>query len=125
MFGQSKISKTCILCGKEFIANIPNRQYCYECSPQGLSSADTLRYKKRKLKHILIEAKGGKCQVCGYDKCEGALQFHHRNPKEKEFTLSTVNLNDSNFSLSKMLEEIDKCDLLCANCHAEIHYKED
>lgn len=125
LFGKSNIEKQCILCGKIFLANVPNRQYCYECSPKGLSAADTIRYKKRKLKNLLIQHKGGKCQVCGYNKCEGALQFHHRNPKEKEFGLANINLNDSNFSLEKLFEEVDKCDLLCANCHAEKHYKED
>ena len=62
--------------------------YCYNCSPIGLSSAERQRHSKRILKHKLIQYKGGKCQKCGYDKCEGALQFHHRDPKEKEFTLS-------------------------------------
>lgn len=123
VFGESKISKTCILCGQKFIANTPNRQYCYECSPKGLSAADALRYKKRKLKDILIQYKGGKCQECGYNKCKGALQFHHRDPKEKEFCLANINLNDNNFTLKRLFEEVDKCDLLCANCHAEKHYK--
>ena len=90
-----------------------------------MSAADSLRFKKRKLKHLLIQYKGGKCQKCGYDKCEGALHFHHRNPEEKEFGLGGINLNDSDFSLQNLLTEIDKCDLLCANCHAEMHYKEE
>lgn len=125
IFGQESSEKKCLLCGQVFTANVPNRQYCYECSPKGLSSADSLRLKKRKLKHLLIQHKGGKCQKCGYDKCEGALHFHHRNPEEKEFGLGGINLNDSDFSLSNLLTEIDKCDLLCANCHAEVHYKEE
>lgn len=84
--------------------------------------AEVLRSKKRALKHILVEYKGGKCQKCGYNKCEGALQFHHRNPNEKDFTLSQVNLNDTDFSIDKLKQEVDKCDLLCANCHFEEHY---
>ena len=72
---------------------------------------------------MLIEYKGGKCQKCGYDKCQGALQFHHRNPQETEFALSNFNLNDTNFSIDKVYEEVDKCDLLCANCHFEVHYR--
>lgn len=118
------ILKKCVLCGAEFIANVHTRQYCYDCSPKGLNSAEALRFKKRRLKHKLIEYKGGKCAKCGYNNCEGALQFHHLNPREKEFTISSINLNDSNFSFEKVLQEIDKCILLCANCHAEEHYQE-
>lgn len=117
--------RECILCKEKFIPNNSLRKYCYNCSPIGLSSADRQRHSKRILKHKLIQYKGGKCQKCGYDKCEGALQFHHRDPKEKEFTLSQVNLNNTNFSIDIMYKEVDKCDLLCANCHAEIHYLED
>ena len=69
--------------------------------------------------------KGGKCSRCGYDKCEAALQFHHLNPDEKEFTLSKINLNDSNFTFETLLKEADKCILLCANCHAEEHYTDE
>lgn len=119
---KANIEKKCILCGKIFLANTYNRQYCYECSPEGLSSAEALKSKKRALKNFLIEYKGGKCQECGYDKCQGALQFHHKNPENKEFSLAHVNLNNTNFSMKKVIEEIDKCDLLCANCHAEKHY---
>lgn len=115
-------SRKCILCGKDFIANNYIRLYCYECSPQGLSTAEVLRSKKRALKHLLVQYKGGKCQKCGYNKCEGALQFHHRDPKQKDFTLSQINLNDTNFSMEKIKQEVDKCDLLCANCHFEEHY---
>ena len=117
--------KICILCQTSFIPNNPNRKYCYECSPEGVSAAESLRRKKRSLKHYLITLKGGKCQKCGYDKCEGSLQFHHRNPVEKEFNFSHINLNDSNFSLNILLLELEKCDLLCANCHSEHHYLKD
>lgn len=118
-------TKKCLLCQKEFLPNVPNRLYCYECSPEGLDCAAAQKAKKRAIKHFLIQKKGGKCERCGYDKCEGALQFHHRDPAQKEFTFSHVNLNDSNFSLEKHLEELDKCELLCANCHFEEHYSKD
>lgn len=114
--------KQCLICKKSFIPNVFNRLYCYDCSPEGLSPAEALRHKKRALKHLLIAYKGGKCENCGYDKCEGALHFHHINPKEKEFSISQINLNDTNFSLEKIFLEVDKCKLLCANCHAEVHY---
>ena len=113
--------RKCLLCNKDFIPNSYNRQYCYDCSPSGISRADTIRYKKRMVKHLLIQYKGGKCEKCGYDKCEGAFHFHHIDPSEKEFNLSHVNLS-SNFNMQKFYEEVDKCELLCANCHAEEHY---
>lgn len=125
VFTEYNKEKICILCKKPFIANNYKRVYCYDCAPSGLDAADLLRYKKRALKHQLIEYKGGKCEKCGYNKCEGALQFHHRDPKQKEFALSQINLNDTNFSIEKVYQEIDKCDLLCANCHAEEHYIKD
>lgn len=121
----ANIEKQCILCGQSFMANVYSRQYCFNCCPSGLKPADALRYKKRALKHKLIEYKGGKCERCGYNKCEGALQFHHIDPTLKEFTLSHINLNDTNFAFEKVINEIDKCELLCANCHAEQHYLED
>lgn len=73
------------------------------------------RWIKRKIK--AIEYLGGKCIKCGYDKYHGALQFHHRNPKEKTANWNKIRL----WSWPKVLEELDKCDLLCANCHAEEH----
>lgn len=71
--------------------------------------------KKRKL----IEYKGGKCEVCGYDKCVSALSFHHKDPKEKDFSISA-----KSYSYERLKKEVDKCILVCANCHIEIHEKE-
>ena len=75
----------------------------------------------RRLKTECIQYKGGKCQDCGYDKYQGALDFHHRNSKQKDFGIGKkyrcVKLNE------KIKSELDKCDLLCANCHREEHYK--
>jgi RNA polymerase-binding transcription factor DksA len=75
---------------------------------------------KRKLE--LINYKGGKCEKCGYNKNIAALQFHHINPDEK-----TIKLDSRVMSASKMEDlyrEVDKCVLLCANCHAETHYQD-
>jgi hypothetical protein len=55
--------------------------------------------------------------VCGYDRCVAALQFHHRDPREKTFTPSSKGVTRS---LEKAREEARKCVLLCANCHAEV-----
>jgi hypothetical protein len=66
----------------------------------------------------LIEYKGGACQICGYDKpIPSAYDFHHRDPSQKDFGISG---KTKNFELLKA--ETDKCDLVCKNCHAEIHH---
>lgn len=74
--------------------------------------------RRRKLKEMAIQAKGGKCMFCGYCKCNGALDFHHLDETKKEFSLSTRGLTRS---WVKIQLEINKCLLVCANCHREIH----
>lgn len=73
----------------------------------------------QKFKLIAIAYKGGCCQECGYNKCPAALDFHHRLGKDKLFKISGG-------KLTKLTErakiELDKCDLLCANCHREKHF---
>ena len=72
---------------------------------------------KRKLE--LIEKKGGKCELCGYDKNIAALDFHHLNPKDKSFQLDSRHLSNTN--IDDLIDESKKCILVCANCHREIH----
>jgi hypothetical protein len=74
--------------------------------------------RRKKLREMARGYKGGKCILCGYKKCQRALSFHHVNPKEKEFDLSSRGLTRS---WERIKKEIDKCVLLCANCHMEIH----
>ena len=74
--------------------------------------------RRKKLRELARTYKGGKCIVCGYDKCQRALSFHHLNPKEKDFDLSSRGLTRS---WERIKKEIDKCVLLCANCHMEVH----
>jgi hypothetical protein len=75
--------------------------------------------RRYKIKLQAIEYKGGKCGQCGYNKCPSALTFHHRDPKEKKFNISGSHARAWN----KIQLELDKCDLLCRNCHAEIEYQ--
>jgi DNA-binding transcriptional regulator GbsR (MarR family) len=79
------------------------------------NSQSVILWRKR-VKKKLIEYKGGKCEICGYNKCERALQFHHKNPMEKDFSISGRSL-----SFDRLKEEVDKCMLVCSNCHCEIH----
>lgn len=78
--------------------------------------------KKRGLdrKIMFINQLGGKCSICGYNKNYGSLTFHHLNPNEKEFTLDMRKM--SNNSFVKLQKEVSKCQLLCHNCHMELHY---
>lgn len=69
----------------------------------------------------MILYKGKKCEICGYDKCEGALEFHHLNPLEKDFQIGDIDLSN-NLNIDDLKKEVDKCQLLCANCHREQHY---
>ena len=64
-------------------------------------------------------ARGANKQVREPTACIGALEFHHKNPKEKEFLISGPRLT---YSLKRLTEEAKKCELLCSNCHKEIHY---
>ena len=73
---------------------------------------------RQKIKEKSVEYKGGKCEICDYDKCITALEFHHLNPKSKDFGIG----NYSTLGWDKIKNEINKCILVCANCHREIHY---
>ncbi|TXH06191.1 MAG: HNH endonuclease [Candidatus Moraniibacteriota bacterium] len=74
--------------------------------------------RRRELKEKAVKLKGGKCEICGYKKCLNALDFHHIDESKKSFSLGTRGLTRS---WEKIVEEIQKCMLLCANCHREIH----
>jgi predicted transcriptional regulator len=73
---------------------------------------------RRRNKERAVEYKGGECVKCGYKKCIIALEFHHLDPEKKDFTPSS----NMNMSWDKIKEELDKCILLCSNCHRELHY---
>lgn len=96
------------------------RNLTYDEYVQKLSknSKKVVNWRKRK-KIELIRYKGGSCEICGYNKCISALDFHHKNPKEKDFSIS-----GKSFSYERLKKEVDKCILVCSNCHAEIHEKE-
>ena len=66
---------------------------------------------------MAIKYKGGRCEICGYCRYQGALDLHHRNPKEKNFGIAQKGYTRS---WEKTKAELDKCVLVCANCHREI-----
>ena len=82
-------------------------------------------------KKQMIDYKGGKCIKCSYDKCVASLDFHHLDPSKKDFNVSSFlrKLLPKNDGLrerawQEIKVELDKCLLLCANCHRELHYEE-
>jgi len=138
--------KTCQNCGEEFPTSIfvegkrkglYNRKYCLKCVPYGsrLSPIKKVKteeqiIKERKqnvdgvqrhriaVKEKAVVYKGGKCTICGYNNYYGALEFHHLDPNEKDFSIS----HDGHCrSWEKVKVELDKCICVCANCHREIH----
>lgn len=118
----------CIQCNSKLLS--PKRIYCSnKCKEKHYSTLTEKKnpntsfnqlkgYLKRKLE--AIELLGGKCKICGYCKNLSALHFHHRDSENKSFALDARAFANRNKKL--LLNEILKCDLLCANCHAEIHY---
>ena len=101
----------CARCGKT-VKNIKrckktNQIFCWACATY---------IRREKVKKRAIEYKGGKCLKCGYNKYFGNLTFHHRDPLQKDFTISGQSI-----SFDKLKSEVDKCELLCHNCHGELH----
>lgn len=93
--------------------------------------ADTRRYhdraeyikrkvieRRKRLKQLSVEYKGGRCIYCGYHRCVEALEFHHQDETTKGFGLSSRGLTRA---WKIVQRELDKCILVCANCHREIH----
>ena len=113
----------CLYCGKEFEISVigsggHNRLFCYECLPAGLD-----KQTRDNLRHTLIMVKTREekvqrgCDICGYNKSAAALEWHHPNQDKEE--------NPSNYLKDDKIDlyyrEIQKCQLICSNCHREIH----
>ena len=95
----------------EFTLRADGRHRCRKCT------VDAVSRRRRLLKVKAIEYKGGECSKCGYNKCVDALEFHHLNPSQKDFGIGS----GSTKSWEKIKKELDKCILVCSNCHKEIH----
>jgi DNA-binding CsgD family transcriptional regulator len=94
---------------------LENRGYyrCMRCRMERVSAW------RRRAKRRLLESAGGACVLCGYDRSPVALQFHHQDPSQKEFSISREGVTRS---FAELEAEAAKCVLLCANCHAEIEH---
>ena len=89
-----------------------------ETKNKKLTNSERVSRYRRNAKLKMIEYKGGKCEVCGYNKCIAALDFHHIDPLEKDFALGS---KISSWDI--VVKELDKCIMVCSNCHREIHNK--
>lgn len=98
-----------------YIARKRYSSYCKICSKS------LLKQTKTNLKLRCIKYKGGKCEKCGYCKNSSALAFHHLDPSAKDFNIG--DMYSTKFDV-KLKQELDKCMLLCFNCHQEIHHPE-
>jgi hypothetical protein len=112
--GEIKPEYFCERCGE----TNPSRFYhpkgrCKNC--HNTSSVERFR----KYKKIAVDYKGGKCIKCGYNKCLGSLDFHHVDPDKKDPKWRVM----KNWRLERVKDELDKCILVCKNCHGEIHYR--
>jgi hypothetical protein len=74
--------------------------------------------RRRTIRSRAVEYKGGRCGICGYDRCIEALEFHHLDSTLKDFSVSGSGCTRS---WKRVHKELDKCMMLCANCHREIH----
>jgi predicted transcriptional regulator len=116
-----KNSKICKKCGKD--TNKKNSSsrghgvYCFTVCKSCHNQQRIERFRRKKSNALAI--KGGKCQRpgCGYDKCQDALEFHHIEPEQKDPHWK----NMRSWSLEKTKKELEKCLLLCSNCHREKH----
>jgi len=133
---KKSIIKKCKLCGKiknhKFTSSFnmdltpQYRGRCVDCyniyekelkkkNRKRLNAQATLRKQKRRIR--IVEIMGGKCKYCGYKKSVRALTLHHVDAEKKEYTISQI--VDHNWD--KIEKELKKCELVCFNCHMEIH----
>lgn len=110
--GDRYIRRSCSRHGRtKFVLENRGSYRCMKCRRADVSAW------RRRAKERLVEEAGGKCRLCGYDRYQGALQFHHLDPTEKAFSLSRRGCTRA---FAELRLEAAKCALLCANCHAEV-----
>jgi len=87
------------------------------CDPK-CGNKHHVQNRRVRLKQKALKYAGGKCILCGYSKSSRALVFHHRDESQKSFGIAERGLTRG---WERVRSEIDKCDLLCMNCHMEVH----
>jgi transposase len=110
---KTKRVKRCSKCGTKDQKHFEPKRHkeCKHCR------CTEQKERMKRYKQQLVNYRGGCCELCGYRRCLAALHFHHRDPSQKSFSISSCSR-----SLENMKKEVDKCILVCANCHEEIHH---
>jgi hypothetical protein len=114
--------KKCIICSKDLMGR--QTKYCSNVCKCKETNKKYQRYLQQKERGIINKMKiflsrGGKCEECGYNKNLAAIDFHHVDPSNKSFQIDLRVF--ANSSLERILKEIEKCVMICANCHREHH----
>lgn len=106
-----ELHRTCTICSREYQFSRTaghTSKLCNSC---------VSNRRRLGLKEKCIIYKGGKCEKCGYNKCLRSLAFHHKDPKTKNFNISGSHCR----KWEEIKLELDKCEILCHNCHNETH----
>ena len=119
-------TKNCSACQTVFTTESKVRRRCDSCKivrvprpPEQTQASWVRKYTKAVQKrHALINSLGHGCEECGYNTCFDALEFHHLDPNVKEFTLGSKAFIKN---ISLVMDEVQKCKLLCCNCHRKAH----
>lgn len=96
------------------VHNCADKHYGLGCCKKHYKSEQ----RKQRWEYI-IQIKGGGCQRCGVSYHYSVYDLHHREPDKKEFSIGS---DICNISMEALLEEVEKCDLLCSNCHRLTHF---
>ncbi|EMF5533952.1 hypothetical protein ACXYJ3_001485 [Escherichia coli] len=118
-------TKTCRACGNEypltteyFYSNgfTPNGTKKWKPTCKACEKAERVAGHEELIKEVFPVLE---CSICGYNRCKQALDFHHTNPEEKEYSIARFRTSRRNREV--VIAELKKCVLLCSNCHREVH----
>jgi hypothetical protein len=126
MFGVSLEEKQCCICKKVLPAESFHKRTQNTTGLASMCKSCSVEYKReerKEFKLLCLEHSDTKCAVCGYDEHWAVLQFHHRNPEEKCFEIGRYKESKTKGGIipPDLQAELDKCMVVCANCHSIIH----
>lgn len=135
---QAALERLCPKCNKthpiKMFHSRTGKKYswCQNCR-KAKSKADykenrTTHLDRKSIKTQLLQQFGAQCERCGYNEFESALEFHHRNPREKDSQVSQLigqyAVTPSEDNWDRLIAEASKCDVYCSNCHQALHARD-